>query len=63
MSSVASDLLDLVRDVPEASGDGAPLRVHRVYGDSGSLQKGLDLQLQVWEMKELEQKLGEDHQR
>jgi len=63
VSSVASDLLDLGRDVPEACGDGAPLCVHRVYGNSGSLQKGLDLQLQVWEMKELEQKLGEDHQR
>ena len=57
------DFLDAGRDVPVACGDGAPLHVHQVYGDSGSLQKGLDLRLQVWEMKELEQKPGEDHQR
>ena len=63
MDPVLGDLHDAGWDVLEACGDGAPPRVHRVYGNSGSLQKGLDLRLQVWEMKELEQKLGEDHKR
>src|SRR6185503_2484382 len=46
VSSEASNLLDAGRDVPEACGDGAPLRVCRVYGDSGSFQKDLNLRLQ-----------------
>ena len=63
MDSMLGNLRDAGRDVLEACGDGAPPHVHRVYCNSESFQKGLDLRLQVWEMKELEQKLGEDHQR
>jgi hypothetical protein len=43
MDSMFGDFLDAGWDVPEACGDGAPPRVHRVYGDSGSVQEGLDL--------------------
>ena len=36
MDPVLGDLHNTSRDLPEACGDGAPRRVHRVYGDSGS---------------------------
>ena len=63
MDPVLSNLRDAGRDVPEACIDGTFPHIHRVYGNSGGIQEGLDLRLQVWEMKELEQKPGEDHQR
>ena len=63
MALAAPDLRDAGRDVPKACGDGASPGVHRVYGDSGGFQEGLDLRLQVWEVERLEQKLGESHQR
>jgi hypothetical protein len=43
VDSVLGDLRDAGRDVSEVCGDGAPARVHRIYGDSGGFQKGLDL--------------------
>ena len=43
MDSVLGDLRDAGRDVLEACGDSAPPHVHRVDGDSGGVQKGLDL--------------------
>ena len=59
MNSMFGDFLDAGRDVPEACGDGAPPRIHGVYGDSGSIQEGLDLRVQVWEVKKLEQELDD----
>ena len=53
MDPVLGDLHDASWDVPEACGDSASPRIHRVYGYSGSFQKGLDLRLQVWEKKSL----------
>ena len=47
MGPVAGDLRDAAGDVPQARGDGAPLRIHRVYGNSGSVQEVLNLGLQV----------------
>jgi hypothetical protein len=41
MSSVAGDLLDAGQNVPQAHADGAPPRIHRVYG----IQNSLDLRL------------------
>ena len=57
MDPVLGDLRDAGRDVPKAYGDGAPSRIHRVNGNSGGIQEGLDLRLQVREKKRLEQKL------
>ena len=47
MDSVAGDLLDVGGDVLQACDDGASPSIHRVYGDSGSLEEGLDLGLQA----------------
>ena len=46
MSPVLGDLGDAGWNVLEARGDGVPPRIHRVDGDSGSIQEGLDLCLQ-----------------
>ena len=47
VSPVLGDLGDTGRNVLEARGDGFPPHVHRVDGDSGSVQERLDLCLQV----------------
>ena len=47
VSPVLGDLRDAGWNVLEARGDGVPHHVHRVDGDSGSVQEGLDLCLQV----------------
>ena len=47
MDPMLGDLHDASWDVLEACGDCTSPRIHRVYGDSGSFQKGLDLRLQV----------------
>jgi hypothetical protein len=47
VSFVAGDLRDAGWDVLEECGDGTPSCVHRVDGDSRSVQKSLDLRLQV----------------
>ena len=43
VSSMAGDLLDSGRDVPQVRGNGAPSRIYRVDGNSGSVQEGMDL--------------------
>ena len=45
VSSVAGDLLDSGRDVPQARGNGAPSHIYRVDGNLGSVQEGMDLRL------------------
>jgi len=51
MHPMLGELCDTRRDVPEACGDSASSRIHRVNGDSGGVQKVLDLRLQVWEKR------------
>ena len=46
VSPVLGDLRDAGWNVLEARGDGVPHHFHRVDGDSGSVQEGLDLCLQ-----------------
>jgi hypothetical protein len=47
MGPVASDLRDAAGDVPQAGGNSASPGVNRVYCDSGRIEEGLDLRLQV----------------
>jgi hypothetical protein len=46
MGPMAGDLRDAAGDVPQARGDGAPRDIDE-SGDSGCVEEGLDLRLQV----------------
>ena len=47
MAPIAGHLFDAAGDVLQAGDDGAPPGVDRVCSESGRVEKGLDLRLQV----------------